>query len=32
MSSLQEPTVLNGHNYGMWAQDKETLLKSKFLW
>jgi len=23
---------MNGHNYGMWAQDMESLLKSKVLW
>jgi hypothetical protein len=31
MSSKQEHVVLNGHNYGIWAQDMETLLKSKAL-
>jgi hypothetical protein len=24
--------VLNGQNYGIWAQDMETLLKNKALW
>jgi hypothetical protein len=32
ISSKQEHMVLNGHNYGMWAQGMETLLKSKKLW
>jgi len=32
MSSKLEPVILNGHNYGVWAQDMETLLKSKGLW
>jgi hypothetical protein len=32
MSSKQELVVLNGHNYGMWAQDMEMVLKSKVLW
>jgi hypothetical protein len=32
MSSKPEHVVLNGHNYGIWAQDMETLLKSKVLW
>jgi hypothetical protein len=32
MSSKQGLVVLNGHNYGVWAQDKETLLKSITLW
>jgi hypothetical protein len=32
MGTKQESLMLNGHNYGMWAQDMETLLKSKELW
>ena len=31
LASKQEPVILNSHNYGMWAQDMETLLKSKAL-
>jgi hypothetical protein len=32
MNSKPEPVVLDGHNYGIWAQGIETLLKSKALW
>ena len=32
MSSKLELLTLNGHNYGFWAQDMETLLKIKGLW
>jgi hypothetical protein len=31
MFSKVEPVILNGHNYGIWAQDMGTLLKSKVL-
>lgn len=32
MDSKIEPAILNGHNYAFWAQNMETLLKSKGLW
>ena len=32
MAPNQEHMILNGNNYGIWAQNMETLLKSKILW
>ena len=29
MPSKIDPIILNGHNYAIWLQDMETLLKSK---
>ena len=32
MGSKPNIIVLNGHSYEIWAQDMETLLKSKVFW
>jgi hypothetical protein len=32
MCSKVEYVILNGHNYGIWAQYMDTRLKNKVLW